>query len=244
MTSSAHRLLAFGMHLFVLFSAEHSLQLLPSSPTSIAFCVMASLLASYVYMTCAKTYDIFNYEAAYKKMGGNLNLLTHERDAAFYNTMLEHFSKMYTGIGFRWKLIEKPGVEAPLLDKLKAALLARIVPEVHAERESNAFLSSKEDEIRALEASVWRHDDTYGYYFILINPILVFASFYCGMGIFVLDVVILICLSQLTNMITHDDGRMEGESLLLNVLNAEEGLAAQREKQERLANGKVVSDYL
>lgn len=98
--------------------------------------------------------------------------------------------------------------------------------------------------IRCLEASVWRHDPMLAWYFILINPIFVVASWFCGLGIFFLDFVILVCLSQLLHMITHDDGKMEGEGLLLRVLAAEEDLAHERERQERIERGKVVSQYL
>ena len=45
-------------------------------------------------------------------------------------------------------------------------------------------------------------------------------------------------------MITHDDGKMEGEGLLLRVLSAEEDLANERERQERRQRGQVVSQYL
>ena len=41
-------------------------------------------------------------------------------------------------------------------------------------------------------------------------------------SIYLLDILILVLLSMLVKMTTHDDSRMEGEGLLLRVLQAEE----------------------
>lgn len=61
----------------------------------------------YLYTNNAKTYDIFNFEAAYGKIGGDYAVLQMDRTVEFYNKVLEDFAKKYRGIEFRWKLIEK-----------------------------------------------------------------------------------------------------------------------------------------
>lgn len=64
----------------------------------------------------------------------------------------------------------------------------------------------------------------------MLNPIFVVASHFTTLaGIVVLDFVIIAVLSQLQNMITHDDSRIEGEGLLLQVLSAEETIASNDE---------------
>ena len=34
-----------------------------------------------------------------------------EGEVGYFNEILEHFTKMYKGIGFRWKLVERPKLE-------------------------------------------------------------------------------------------------------------------------------------
>lgn len=113
------------------------------------------------------------------------------------------------------------------------------MPESYAEAENSRFLNSDSREsVRCLEAAVWHHDTTLAMYFIMLNPIFVVASYYSGLGIFAIDLAILIMLSQLMHMITHDDTRIEGEGLLLQVLSAEEMIGHQREADERRKKGQ------
>lgn len=95
-----------------------------------------------------------------------------------------------------------------------------------------------------MECSIWHHDDDLGWYFILVNPILVICYFMSGLGIFVIDVMILVMISQLTNKITHDDGKMEGESLLQLVNQAEEDIAVRRERAAARERGKRFNEFL
>ena len=45
-------------------------------------------------MSNRKKYDIFSYEAVYRRMGGDYGVLTRmERNVEFYNTLLAFFSK-------------------------------------------------------------------------------------------------------------------------------------------------------
>lgn len=98
------------------------MQILEPSVTVYTIVITASFLATYAYMQQSKTYDIFNYEAVYCRLGGTnaFTMQEAERDeTTYFNEILEHFTKMYKGIGFRWKLVERPKLQddEPLLSR-------------------------------------------------------------------------------------------------------------------------------
>ena len=113
------------------------MQILEPSYYTYTVVITASFLATYMYMQQYKTYDIFNFEAVYFRLGGNNwgRITDTNKDVDYFNEILEHFTKMYKGIGFRWKLVErpKPVVDESLLDQFKKALLSNIFPERAAE---------------------------------------------------------------------------------------------------------------
>jgi hypothetical protein len=69
-----------------------------------------------------------------------------------------------------------------------------------------------------LEAKIWHNDEILGWYFIFLNPVFVLCSYFCGLSIFIIDFSILVMMSLLLDLITHDDSKMEGESFLIQVL--------------------------
>lgn len=68
-----HVILAFSLNLFVLVSADHEFQLMRPTQFSQVVLFVGSLLTSYYYSTSAKTYDVFNFEAAFERLGGEAN---------------------------------------------------------------------------------------------------------------------------------------------------------------------------
>ena len=110
------------------------------------------------------------------------------------------------------------------------------MPDTYTEQQNERFLNSQGgDSVKCLEASVWHHNTVYAIYCLMLNPIIVGTSLFCSTGvtgIIAIDFVILIVLSMFQNLITHDDARMEGEGLLLQVNYAEQDIAKERERKE------------
>lgn len=156
-----------------------------------------------------------------------------DRGVEFFNDLLVGFVAKYPGIAFRWKLVEAPKSEPEVstMDKFKEAFHRNFMPDSYSELQNERFLrSNRKQYIKCLEASIWHHDRQLATYFIMLNPIYVVASHFTGLvGIVLLNFVIIAVLSQLQNMITHDDSRIEGEGLLLQVLSAEETIATNEE---------------
>lgn len=105
--NTGHMVLAFALNLFVLLTAEHCFQMMPIDEYSQAALFVGSLLTSYYYMSNMKTYDIFNFEEAFVRIGGEYSVLQMERTVEFYNKVHDAFASKYRGIAFRWKLVEK-----------------------------------------------------------------------------------------------------------------------------------------
>ena len=87
---------------------------------------------------------------------------------------------MYAGISFSWSQIV-------IRQKTKKAN-----KEVREDDDDDGFQDKTVD---VLQAWIWHHDQSLGWYFIFLNPMFVVAANFCGLEIFVLDFMILIVLS-------------------------------------------------
>jgi len=86
--SHGHSVAAFALHLIILLSADHPLKLIEPTNTMIGILVLVSGIATYKYFSNSKTYDVFNYEQVFQRLGGNLRNLGPVKDAEYFNGIL------------------------------------------------------------------------------------------------------------------------------------------------------------
>ena len=130
-----HLLFGFILNLFAILSADHEFQLITPTTFSNSALLAVSLYFSYRYTNHAKTYDIFNYEEAFLRIGGDYRITQMDRGVEFFNDLLEGFVAKYPGITFRWKLVEAPKceVEVTAVDKFKEAFHRNFMPDSYSE---------------------------------------------------------------------------------------------------------------
>ena len=139
---TGHLILAFALHLFVILSADHEFRMIVPTEFSELMLLAGSLLAFYLYATNVKTYDIFSFEAAYARIGGDFAVLQMDRTVEFYNQVLQDFAKKYRGIKFRWKLVEKARIRHSSIDKFKHAFMENFMKDSFEQLENSRFLSN------------------------------------------------------------------------------------------------------
>ena len=101
-----------------------------------------------MYLNKAKTYDIFNYEAVYMRMGGEYALLQKPRDLEFYNRVISFFAKKYNGISFDWRVVEKCKVK--VAGSLGESIRKHVMPESYNRQKTDKFLSGSDEAARCL----------------------------------------------------------------------------------------------
>lgn len=198
----------------MLLVGEHEFKFLQPNKAIEAVAFASSLLACYVYFNKAKTYDIFNYEAVYKNIGGEYAILKAPRDLKFYNQVISFFAKKYNGISFDWKVVDKD------VSSVGDSIRKVVMPESYNKQQTKKFLNNSDETARCLQASIWHHDENAAIYCLMLNPIFVILSLYIETNfgvLLLLDFVILGMLSYFQKLTTHDDAKFEGESLLVQV---------------------------
>ena len=101
-----------------------------------------------MYLNKSKTYDIFNYEAVYQRMGGEYAVLQRPRDLEFYNRVISFFAKKYNGISFDWKVVEKRKVQ--VAGSLGDSIRKHVMPESYNRQKTDEFLSGSDEAARCL----------------------------------------------------------------------------------------------
>lgn len=104
------------------------------------------------------------------------------------------------------------------------------------------FIAMKDNDsyIKYLQYSVWSFDEKASLYFLFLNPIFVFCSFSMGFEIILIDFVILVLLDMI---IEKSRAQVVGERLVHSVLNFEQKKSDNMQRQKRLQNGKLLSNY-